>query len=166
MDDNELVARLRRIASEVDPVPGWVTSAAQAALSTRDLDGELAVLLGDSAAGDDDVPVLHGSATGQAFEPVRNDAADAYRSRMLTFAGGGIQVDLEVSGHGDQLTVIGQVAGAAFEGCAIEQGSTGWRTLELDSLGRFLVHGVKGGPVRVRCQLAAGTRVTTTWVLV
>ena len=153
--DDQLLARLGRAVAEVDPVPEEVRQAARIAFDTRDLDAELAVLVADSARDGADPDV--------AFEAVR--AGDLSGARLLSFSGGGVQVDLEVSRSGDQLDLIGQVTGAAARGCFLEYPL---RTLELelDSIGRFLVTGVQTGPVRLRCRSARGTPVRTSWVAI
>ena len=155
MNDDDLVAHLRRIAAEVDPVPDRVVSAARAAFITRDIDGELAVLLADSAAEDGTVPLL---------EPVRTEAR--YRTRLLSFGGAGVQIDLEVGGHQDQLDVIGQLTGVDPGSCALQHGRTGSLPLDVDSLGRFMYTGLAPGPIRVCCRSTAGTAITTTWITV
>ncbi len=156
MDDDELIAELRRIAAEVDAVPETVVSAARAALGTRDLDGELAVLLADSATESD----------SGLLEPVRTGSSHGYPTRLLTFGGGGVQIDLELGGRGGQLDLLGQVTGGAPGECAIQHASTGWTRVDLDSLGRFLFSGLAHGPIRVRCRSAGGIPVTTSWVTV
>ncbi|MEN3309817.1 MAG: hypothetical protein V7603_6019 [Micromonosporaceae bacterium] len=154
--DDELVDRLSRIAAEADPVPQTVRLAARAAFSTRDLDGELAALVGDSAMD---------AESGLAFEPVRGGSGGPVAaSRMLSFAGGGVQVDLEISRYGARVDVIGQFAGAEPGGCALEYVGREPRTLDLDDLGRFLVSGADPGTVRLRCTSAAGTPVVTSWI--
>jgi hypothetical protein len=155
-DDDELIEVLRRLAAEADPVPEDVGAAARAAIRTRDLDHELAMLVADSA---DEGSELDGE---HAFEPVR--AGGGENRRLLTFAGGDIQIDLEVSDHGDRLDLIGQFVGASTEDCALEYAGGARRALELDSLGRFLATGVERGPVRARFRTAAGVPMTTAWV--
>jgi hypothetical protein len=130
-------------------------SAARAALTTRDLDGELAVLLADSGAEE---------SIGVPLEAVRTEAV--YRTRLLSFGGAGVQIDLEVGGRADQLDVMGQLTGADPQGCAIQHGSAGSVPLDVDSLGRFLCSGLVPGPIRIRCRSAGGTPVSTTWVTV
>jgi hypothetical protein len=164
--DDELVDVLRRLAAEADPVPEDVGAAARAAIKTRDLDRELALLIADSA----EPREAHvGSAAetadleGQrAYEPVRAGGGES--RRLLTFAGGDVQVDLEVSDHGDRLDLIGQFTGASTEGCALEYAGGSQRALEVDGLGRFLATGVERGPVRARFRSAAGAPMTTAWV--
>jgi hypothetical protein len=152
--ENADLDNLRRIVSDVDPVPDEVFTAARAAITTRDLDAELAALVADSAAVEDEL----------RFDPVRTASTEASDARLLSFDGGGIRVELEVSGPADQLTVVGQLIGAADRRCVLEQADGRVREIELDSLGRFLISGVSSGPARLRCRSASGDRVSTHWV--
>jgi hypothetical protein len=160
-NDDELVDTLRRIAAEVDPVPEDVDAAARAAIRTRDLDRELAVLVADSAAGED--PDLEWDRVA-AFDQVRSGGTAA--RRLLSFAHGDVQVDVEVSGQGDRVDLIGQFTGASTEECVLEFGHGGHLALEVDSLGRFLAAGVRRGALRARFRSAAGAAMTTAWVTV
>jgi len=156
-DDEDLVTDLRRLAAEVDPVPGEVLAAAHAAIGTRDLDRELAELVADSAAADD---------PASAFEPVRNGATGTQYRRLLSFARDDIQVDLEVSEHGDRIDLIGQFSGASTQDCALEYADGANQELDVDGLGRFLVSGVRRGALRARFSTVAGARMATAWVTI
>jgi hypothetical protein len=162
--DIELVAELRRVATEIDSVPDQVLAAARAAIITRDLDGELAVLVADSAA--DDGSESDVTSLPLAFEPVRTETAEYQGSRMLSFASSGVQVDLEVSERGDRLDLIGQLTGASAEGCVLELATGEQYPIDVDGLGRFLVSGVQRGPIRARCRSVAGGQVITAWVTI
>jgi hypothetical protein len=153
--DDLLMIELRRVVTEVDPVPEAVFVTARAAISTRDLDGELAVLVADSAAAS-----RPGPPAGSL--PIRGDTGGAGR-RLLSFASGRIQLDLEVRGRGRLLNIIGQLTGGAVDGCTLEH-TGGREALSLDSLGRFTVTGAHPGPFRVRCRSTTGVWVTTAWV--
>jgi hypothetical protein len=98
------------------------------------------------------------------FESVR--AGDVPGGRLLSFAGAGIQVDLEVSGTREQVDLIGQVTGDAVHGAVLEYPHGRSVALDLDSIGRFLVSGLPGGPVRLRCNSAGGVPVSTSWVAI
>jgi hypothetical protein len=162
--DDELIAELRRVAAEADPVPADVLLAAQAAIGTRDLDGELAELVGDTVA---ELDGYDGDALpGQLFEAVRAGADGFPASRLLSFAGGGVQVDLEVSRVGDHFELIGQLTGAAPDSCLLEGPHGRTRRLDLDGLGRFVVNSADAGPVRLCCRSTTGTRVRTSWVTI
>jgi hypothetical protein len=155
--DDELLAWLGRVAAEADPVPEPVRLAARAAIACRDLDGELAVLLADSTADPDR------DADG-AFEPVRGALdGQATRSRMVSFEGGGVRVDLELSRYGERLDLVGQLIGAAGGG-TLEYLDGEPHALDPDDLGRFLISGVAPGILRVRCVSTAGVPVSTSWI--
>ena len=155
MDREEAdLVNLRRIVRDIDPVPDEVFAAARAAIITRNLDAELAVLIADSAALEDEL----------RFDPVRTASIEAADTRLLSFDGGGVRVELEVSGPADQLTVVGQLVGAADRGCILEQSNGRLYDVELDSLGRFVLTGVTSGPARLQCRSAAGGRVRTPWI--
>jgi hypothetical protein len=159
LTDDELMAGLRRAAAQIDPVPDAVVQAARAAISTRDIDGELAVLLADSYSHSE--PGL-----GGVFEQVRSRAAAQDRPRLLTFSGGGVQIDLELSPRDGLMDVIGQLTGAAPGDCALQQATADWQRLQVDDVGRFLSSGMSHGPMRVRCRSEHATVVTTAWVTV
>lgn len=157
LGDDELIGALRRVAAEADPVPDDVIAAARAALGTRDLDAELAVLVADSA-----------SAAGGAelaFEPVRTAAEPVPDSRLLTFRGGGIELDVEVSGQGPVVDLVGQLTGGTAGECVLEHPG-GRYPLDPDPLGRFLITGVRRGPARIRCRTVTGAPVLTAWVTI
>jgi hypothetical protein len=145
--DDQLIADLRQVVGVVDPVPEGVFAAARAAIVTRDLDGELAELVADTGT-----RVPAGSVRGGTPR------------RLLSFACGEVQIDLEVTVGSDRIVgIIGQLSGGTNDDCVLEY-PAGRQPVSLDSLGRFAVTGARGGPVRVRCRSAAGERVTTSWV--
>jgi hypothetical protein len=149
-EDDALLARLRHVATEADPVPDAVLAAARAAILTRDLDSRLASLVADSDA----------STTELEFEQVRSAAG----GRLLSFEGAGVQVDVEITGHAGDLSLIGTVTGAGAPDCVLEGADGTRRDLRLDSLGRFIVDAVPAGPARLRCRSAEGAGVITSWV--
>ncbi|HEY0530228.1 MAG TPA: hypothetical protein VGD29_01360 [Actinoplanes sp.] len=148
--DDALMDELRRIASAVDGPPASVAELARAAFLTRDIDGELAVLIADSRFAED-------------FEPVRAYGEPGQGSWLLSFQGGGVRVDMEVAESADRLALIGQFTGLNGADHLLETVS-GWRPLAVDDLGRFVVEGLRHGRIRLRCQSADGTPITTTWI--
>jgi hypothetical protein len=151
-DDEALMAELRRIVADADPVPDTVVAAARAAFETRDLDRDLAELVADSAAAD------------AGFETVRQTPGSQAAGRLLSFDGGGVRVEMEVTRTGDDLTLIGQLDGVAGTSCDLERGGGHRTAIELDELGRFLVTGLPPGPLRLRCRSAGGAEVVTVWI--
>jgi hypothetical protein len=148
--DDALLARLRHVAAEADPVPEAVLAAARAAILTRNLDSQLANLVADSDT----------ATTELEFEQVRSAAG----GRLLSFEGAGVQVDVEVTGRPGGLSLIGTVTGAGTPDCVLEAADGGRREVRLDSLGRFMLDAVPAGPARLRCQTATGAGVITSWV--
>ncbi|HTF10965.1 MAG TPA: hypothetical protein VK659_22595 [Asanoa sp.] len=148
LGDDDLLTELRRVAGDADPAPAQVQQATRSVLITRDLDAELAVLIGDSRAA--------------GFEAVRADQG----GWLLSFAGGGIHVDMEVTGSGGPARLVGQVSGVPVSECHLEPAGGSLRPLDLDDLGRFIAEAVPHGPLRLRCRLAGGALVTTAWVTV
>lgn len=152
--DEALLAWLRQVANEADPVPEVISAAAREAIRMHDLDGELAELIADSA----------GTTPDLQYDVVRRATPDAAADRLLSFEGGGVRAELEVIPGDDGLTVIGQLVGASPDDCELEYGDGRREALELDELGRFLLDRRRGGPVRIRCRSVRGSPVTTSWV--
>lgn len=136
--EEELMARLRNAAAELDPVPDHVLAAARAALSTRRLDEELAALVADSALADAGVR-----------------AADA-EVRLLSFETADVSLELQVEYRGGEVAVRGLVTGAA--GDAVVE-VAGERHTALVDEGWFAVTGLPRGATRVR----VGS-IVTSWV--
>jgi hypothetical protein len=98
------------------------------------------------------------------FEAVRADPEPQGRW-LLSFEGGGIQVDMELAENGGRLRLIGQISGDSGELHFLESAG-GRQRLEVDPIGRFLIDGVAHGPMRLRCQSSCGLPVTTVWVTI
>lgn len=155
-DDDTLIADLRRIAAAVDGPPPDVVSAARAAFLARDLDGQLALLIADSRVADE----------AGAYEPIRADSEpDAQGHWLLSFSGGGVEVDMEVEERHGRVRLVGQFSGASGDEYVLESGSRK-RRLEVDAIGRFIVDDVPHGPIRLRCHARDGAPITTVWVTI
>ncbi|WP_158847755.1 hypothetical protein [Saccharothrix deserti] len=144
MNDDDILERLRHAAAAVDPVPDLVTRSAQAALSTRRVDEELAELVADSellAAGrvrapDDDV-------------------------RLLSFETAGVSVELQVEYAGGLVSMRGLVSGASGEAVVEVAGER--HAVPIDEEGWFVATGLPRGATRVRVTAVDGTAVVTRW---
>jgi hypothetical protein len=148
--DDELLAQLRRIAAEADPVPELVIRAARSAFGLRDLDARLAELVRDSAV---DVPAT---------------AVRGGDRRMLSFEAGDVAVECEITERDLRRDILGQLVGGLAAGidaevAGTEVTSTQRVTVPVDERGRFSVRDLPAGPVRLRCRLADGTTVVTSW---
>jgi hypothetical protein len=142
-DDEELMADLRRIAAELDPVPETVLDNGRAALLTRGLDAELAQLLLDSAV-----------ETAQ----VRGDQEQV---RLLSFQLDDVSLELQLEYRDDQVSLRGLVAGAS--GAVDLERGDGDRSLPIDADGGFNAR-LPRGAARFRLR-ARGRLITTNWVL-
>ena len=152
-DEDPVLTALRRIASAVDGPPSTVLEAARAAFLTRDLDAEIAGLTADSRAADE-----------TAYEPAR--AEDPAQGQwLLSFEGGGLHIDVEIDDEHGRMRLLGQFSGPTVSECIL-YAESGPVPVDLDGLGRFIVDGLTHGRVRLRCVLADGRRITTTWVRV
>jgi hypothetical protein len=132
--DEQLLAELKGVLAQVDPVPGHVTAAARAALGWRTLDEDLADLLYDSS---------------EELEPVGVRGED--QPRMLSFRGPSLGLDVEISGSGADRTLTGQVLPAGPAQIVVRH-TTGALELEADARGRFVAAGVPAGTVSLSCR--------------
>jgi hypothetical protein len=153
--DDELMARLRDLLAEDDPVPPLVVSAARESLSWRTIDAELARLVADSLVADSLL----------ATAEVRGDAA-----RLLTYQVDEIVIEVEVTETSGRLRVVGQLVPPMVARVQAEQPG-GSVEVHADRLGRFTAEGVLRGPTRFACTpvdddgVQTGPPVLTEWTL-
>ena len=145
--EEQVLSRLRDLASRLDPVPADVVAAARAAFITRTLDAELAELVFDSWVDE------------HALAGVRASSG----SRMLTFDGAGLSVEVQVNQSAPS-RLVGQVVPPQQATVEVRQ-QRGSVTVAADDLGRFEAD-VVPGPVSLRCRPAAGTAIVTDWIVV
>jgi hypothetical protein len=136
--DDELLARLRNAANELDPVPEHVLAAARAAITTRRLDEELAELIADSA-------LVDGAVRAAGSEV-----------RLLSFEAADVSLELQVEYRGDEVSVRGLVTGTAGEAVVEVAGTR--HAVPIDD-GWFAVTGLPRGATRVSVP-----GVVTSWV--
>lgn len=149
--DDELIAELRDLFEVTDPVPGHVVEAAEASLTWRTIDAELADLIADSA----EAPLVG----------VRSHESPA-GTRLLTFEGQGLLVEVEVSSLGDSRRLLGQLVPPRTAEIEVRwPGGALLRTA--DEVGHFAADAVPPGPVSLVCRFAAaGGPVATSWVTI
>src|SRR5690242_1863025 len=119
--EDQLEDELRRLAARLDPVPAEFLQAAAGAFAWRDIDAELAELVFDSLLDSSEASLVRGS-------PER---------RMVSFAGGGLTIDVEVTATGNDRAVMGQVAPPQHAAVDVRRRQE-TITVETDELGRFL----------------------------
>jgi hypothetical protein len=146
-DDDMLVADLRRVLGDADPVPEHVQIAARVAIEWRTLEVELAELVHDSAV---DEPVL----------AIRGDAGP----RELTFEAAGITIEIETetqsTGTGDSIRLTGQLVPPQAAEIALRIGDE-VVPVRADERGRFGAVHLTHGPLSLRCRLGNARLVET-----
>lgn len=144
--DEELLNALARALAVVDPTPEHVLTHARQALVWQSLDAELAELVYDSQAQEENL-VRSGDAT-----------------REVTFRAPGIEVEVMVVSE-QQRSLVGQVVPA--QEADVELLHRGGReTTRTDALGRFAFDRVAAGPVKLVVATTSGTRVQTEGMVV
>jgi len=148
--DDELEAELRKLAAGREPVPAELHRAAVDAFSWRDIDAEIAELIYDSLLDTDAASLVRGPAD----------------QRLVSFAIGGLTIDLEVTSAGPGRTVIGQIAPPQRATVDIRHPQD-TVTVEADDLGRFRSGPLPPGPASLRLRPppeTAGPAVVTDWI--
>ena len=145
--DDELAEELRRLAARLDPVPPELLTAAAGAFAWRDIDAELAELVFDSLFDVDEATQVRGS-------PER---------RLVSFTGGGVTLDIEVTTTGPARTIMGQIV-PPQRGAVDVRRQQETITIEADELGRFRSGPLPPGPLSLRLRPAEGTPVVTDWL--
>ena len=146
MSDDDLIADLRRVLDSTEPVPPDSTVLAEAALSWRSLDAELAELVHDSSV---DAPELLVRGSGDA-------------QRILSFANPSVQIDVEYANG----QLVGQVTPPSAASVEVRRSNDELPArAETDEFGAFVVPDVPAGPVLMVCEALDGSwSARTTWI--
>jgi hypothetical protein len=144
--DRRLLAEVRTVLDEVDPVPDAVRASARAALTWLTIDAELAALAEDTAL---------------AGAGVRSTGL----RRSLTFESDGGVLAFEVSEDGDTRQIVGQ-ADRSADLTVRHNGEP--ITVATDEQGRFRISGVLAGPVSLHCVFrdTPESPIVTSWIVV
>lgn len=145
--NQELFARLSRIADQIDPVPELTYELGRAAFEFRRIDSELVELVLDSAV-DRTSPVA-----------VRGEL----NVRLLAFEAADLEVDLQVVPQAGRRSMLGQVVGAVAQ-VRVET-TEGIITVTVDPHGRFQVDDLPAGRIRLHVDAAGGAYITS-WVTI
>lgn len=152
--DEPLVAELRDLFAQADPVPPLVTDVAKASLGWRRLDAELAELLSDSALEEGSLAGARG-----AGAPVRS----------VSFSAGTKTIDVEVHIDGQHRMLLGQIAPPANARIEIQTAENITVTsVQSDSLGRFRAQLQAGGIIRLLVSDGpdSSPQIETSWITV
>ena len=152
--DDRLLEELRRIATDVDAVPGDITAFAKAALGWRRIDAELAELLADSALERESLALTRSAA----------------RARLLTFRASSLEIDLEIRVTASGVLLLAQLDPPTNAEVEVQRddGSVA-ATTHADELGRFRIELPLPGRIRLRIRqphAAAARVVETSWLAV
>jgi hypothetical protein len=147
---DELERELRRLAADAEPVPAELIRAAVDAFAWRDIDAEIAELVYDSLLDAEEASLVRGPAD----------------QRMISFAAGGMTIDVEVTSAGPGRAVMGQIAPPqrATVDIRYRQDTV---TVEADELGRFRSGTLPHGPASLRLRPPpgdAGPAIVTDWI--
>jgi len=148
--DDELEAELRALAADREPVPAELRQAAVDAFAWRDIDAEIADLVYDSLLDADAASLVRGPA----------------EQRLVSFAAGGLTIDLEVTSAGAGRAVLGQI-GPPQRATVDIRHRQDTVTVEADDLGRFRSGPFPPGPASLRLRPppgAAGPAIVTDWI--
>jgi len=145
--DDKLTGELRRVAARLDPVPPELLAGAAGAFTWRDIDAELAELVFDSLLDTDEASLVRGA-------PER---------RLVSFTGGGLTIDVEVTSAGPERTVMGQIV-PPQRGVVDIRRRQETVSIEADELGRFRSGPLPPGPLSLRLRPAGGAPVVTDWL--
>ena len=145
--DVELLERLGAIADIVDPVPDEILEMSRALFAFRDPDAELMQVV---------------ELDGDRLAAVRGSAPT---SRMHFFEFGELSVDVELTVTGGTCDVIGVVADpGGSEGTSVTLDTTAASfTTPTDADGRFELHRIPAGMVRISLERGERAKVVTPW---
>jgi hypothetical protein len=149
--DDALLAELRRVASQADPVPPELLHQAREALTWLHVDAELAELLADSAL-ERGEPALARSTTGARLLAFASEASDT-------------TIEIELLEEEGSRRLVGQLAPPGQAQVEL-QTEAGVERTAADELGRFRFAHVPGGRFRLRVARDAVSAVVTSWISV
>jgi hypothetical protein len=152
-EDVALEQELRALAALREPVPDRLVQAALDAYAWRTVDADLAELVFDSLADQEEAALVRGR----------------QGERLLSFQGSSLTIEVEVTAVGQARRLIGQLVPPQRADVEIRH-QDGVLTIAADELGRFVADSLPAGPVSLRCAPGAGAGgrirapVVTDWV--
>jgi hypothetical protein len=150
--DRELLAQVREMLDETDPVPEFLLDTARATYTWRTIDAELAELTGDS--------LLEGAAVRSTRAP-----------RLLTFTAEAATLVVEVAEHvrGASLgrRLLGQILSPRPAEVEVRH-ADGTVSVTADEFGRFRAEAVPPGPISLACRFGGALKpqLVTSWVTI
>ena len=150
--DRELLAQVREMFDEADPVPEFLLDAARATFSWRTIDAELAELTNDSLLEGAAVRAAEGSPPAHLHCRCRHSRRRGRRARAR-------------SGIGRRL--LGQILSPRPAEVDVRH-AAGTLSVTADEFGRFRVEEVPPGPISLACRFGGATQpqLVTSWVTI
>ncbi|MDQ6778133.1 MAG: hypothetical protein M3071_18405 [Actinomycetota bacterium] len=143
-----LIDEYRNLFANDDPVPPLVTETAKASLGWRRLDADLAELLTDSSLEDEAVARARGAGA---------------TVRAVSFSSGRLTIDVEISGEGSDVTVLGQLSPPAHARIEVQTpDEPASAVANADELGRFRIKLPVAKAFRLR--VATGDPAEPKWI--
>jgi hypothetical protein len=150
--ERELLAEVREMLDETDPVPEFLLAAARETYTWRTIDAELAELTGDSA--------LEAAAVRASRAP-----------RLLTFTAETatlvVEVAEQVRGASLGRRLLGQILSPRPADVEVRHGE-GTLSVTADEFGRFRAEAVPPGPISLACRFGGALKpqLVTSWVTI
>src|SRR4051812_20931806 len=127
---------LRKVFAHMDPVPPLLDDAARAAFGWGSVDAEIAELMRDSAASEEEA----GAALVRGAEG----------PRRLSFESPRLGIEIEVTATGPrERRVAGQLLPPKSATVTVERPGEDGLSVQSDDLGRFVVNGLRAGAMRL-----------------
>jgi hypothetical protein len=145
LDDDELLAALRRAVLEREAVPAEFVEAGKNAFAWHNIDAELAQLTYDSVQDSERELAL------------RSESATI---RALTFTSAHLSIELEVGAD----SLLGQVVPAQAATIRVQPRAGNESFVPADEIGCFSIHPVPYGEFRLHCRTAQGVDAQTGWI--
>ncbi|MEV5572858.1 hypothetical protein AB0L06_22665 [Spirillospora sp. NPDC052269] len=145
MKEEPFLDELRAAFEHLDPVPEEVLAAGRSALSWHEPNADLAELTGEK-----DRELVGARSTSGI--------------RLLTFHAPGHTVEVEVSGAGQDLALIGRLAPATVAEVRLRHPNASGQSTRADETGRFALTSVPEGLVSLVFDLPDASCVVTSWI--
>jgi hypothetical protein len=145
LDDDQLLAALRRAVLEREAVPDEFIEAGQSAFAWHNIDAELAKLTYDSI---------------RDAEPALSMRSETASIRALTFTSAHLSIELEVGVD----SLVGQVIPTQAATIRVQPRAGAETSVPADEIGCFSIHPVPSGEFRLHCRTAHGVDALTGWI--
>jgi hypothetical protein len=146
MNEDDLLSQIRAAFHDMDPVPSHVLAAGRSAIAWREPGAGLAELVQDQ---------------GSAGSGMRGGG-----TRVLTFAGADLSVEVEVTEAGRNVELVGRLVPATSAHVRVRHLTRAHEEIatRADSAGRFALMSVPQGLVSLVFALPDASAIVTSWI--